>query len=186
MTHDNISFKISASRYYCREIEAVISFLAILIFVSIPTNSLLLLIILGILSTILLVINAFLPSTKKQKRFNIITFNPTWVEIDKEIPAKINYVDIQKIVVYYHSTKGDQAKVMTMTGRENTIKIITKDGEKIVKNIWCENETDYWRLRSLRNFLKEKDVDIKMKGFLRDYKLVRWITDKRKNKITNL
>jgi hypothetical protein len=55
-----------------------------------------------------------------------------------------------------------------MTGRENKIKVITKDGETIIKNIWCENDMDYWRLRSLGTFLEKKGVDIKMKGFSRE------------------
>jgi len=32
------------------------------------------------------------------------------------------------------------------TDQENIIKIITKDRKKIVWNVWCENDADYWRL----------------------------------------
>ena len=172
MIHDNISFKISVSRHYHQETEVVLLFLAAVIFVSIFTNLFLLLIISGILSTILLVINAFAPMRKSQKRFVFITFKPTWIEIGKEISIKINYIDIQKVIqqviLHYSNTKGEQAKVMTMTGRDNTIKIITKNGEKITKNIWCENDTDYRRLKSLGNFLEEKGINVKMKGFERE------------------
>ena len=52
-----------------------------------------------------------------------------------------------------------------MTGHENTIKLITKNGEKTTKNIWCENDADYRRLKSLGGFLEEKGIDVKMKGF---------------------
>jgi len=52
-------------------------------------------------------------------------------------------------------------------GHENTIKIITKDGKKIVKNIRIENDADYWRFKSLGDFLKEKGVEVEMKGFSR-------------------
>ena len=130
MIHDNISFKISVSRHYHQETEVVLLFLAAVIFVSIFTNLFLLLIISGILSTILLVINAFAPMRKSQKRFIFITFKPTWIEIGKEISIKINYIDIQKVILHYSNTKGEQAKVMTMTGRDNTIKIITKMEKK--------------------------------------------------------
>ena len=165
MTHDNISFKISVSRYYHHEVGVVLLFFGTMMIVSILTNLFLLLIILGILSTILLVTDVLVSMTKNQKRFDIITFTPTRIEISKETSIEISYIDIQKVVIYYSSTKGDQAKVRTMTGRDNTIKIITKEGEKIIKNIWSENEADYWRLKSLVFFLKERGVKVKMWRF---------------------
>ena len=95
-----------------------------------------------------------------------MTFESTLIEIsEKKLSEKINYVDIQKIEIHYRNTKGDQAKILTMTGHENTIKLITKNGEKIAKNIWCENDADYRRLKSLGDFLEEKGIDVKMKGF---------------------
>ena len=48
------------------------------------------------------------------------------------------------------------------------IKITTKDGKIIVRNIWCENDADYRRLKSLGGFLEEKGINVKMKGFERE------------------
>ena len=47
----------------------------------------------------------------------------------------------------------------------NIIEIVTEDGEKMIKNIWCENDIDYRQLKSLGRFLEEKGIDVKMKGF---------------------
>ena len=54
---------------------------------------------------------------------------------------------------------------MPNTGQENIIKITTKEGAKIVRNVWCEKKSDYWRLISLGDFLKEKGIEVKMKNF---------------------
>ena len=165
MKHKNISLKISTNRYYFHEIEIFLLLLVTVIIVSSLTDLFLLLVISGLLSTILLIISVLLPTTKKQKKNSIITFNPTWIEISSEISIRIENVDIRKIILHYRYTKGDSAKVRTMTGHENTIKIITMNGEKITKNIWCENDIDYQRLKSLGKFLEEKRIDVKMKGF---------------------
>ena len=167
MIQKNMSFKILTNRYYYNEMEIVLLFLVIVIVVSALTDLLLLLIISSLLSTILLIINVLLPITKRQKKIDIITFNPTWVEISKETSIRIENTDIQKILLHYRFTKGDQAKVRTMTGQENIIKIVAKNGKTITKNIWCENDADYWRLRSLGSFLEEQGVEVKMKGFSR-------------------
>ena len=169
MIHKSISFKISVNRYYFCEMEIVLWFLVAVIMVSGLTDLFLLLIIFGLLSTILLIIIVLSSMTERQKRFNIITFNPTWIEIGRETSIRIENTDIQKILLHYRFTKGDKAKIRTMTGQENTIKIITKDGKKIVRNIWCENDSDYWRLRSLGSFFKERGVKVKMKGFWREW-----------------
>ena len=166
MIQKSISFKISVNRYYDREIEIVLVFLVVVIIVSVFTNLFLLLIISSILSTVLLIINALMSVMKRQKKFDIITFNPTWIEIGAKTIIRIENVDIKKIVIHYRNTKGDRAKVRTMTGRENTIKIFTTDGETIIKNIWCENDSDYWRLKLLGDFFKDKGIEVKMKGFL--------------------
>ena len=168
MRPENLLFKISVNRYYYHEIRIILLFLIVVIIVSALTDLFLLLIISGVLSSILLIIEVFLSRGKNQKKFDIITFGMTYMEIGKEIPTRIENINIQKIILHYRFTKGDQAKVRTMTGQENTIKIISTDGETITKNIWCENDSDYWRLKSLGSFLEDKGIDVKMKGFLRD------------------
>jgi hypothetical protein len=58
MIHDSISFKISVYRNYNYEIGIVLLFLVAVLIISVLTNLFLLLIISGILSTILLIIDA--------------------------------------------------------------------------------------------------------------------------------
>jgi len=103
-----------------------------------------------------------------RKKIDVITFTPLWIEIGKETPFKINYSDIQKVaIIYWFQKKDFDFSLLPATGHENTIKIITKDGKRIVKNIRIENNADYWRFRSLGDFLKEKGVEVEMKGFSR-------------------
>jgi len=162
MTQDTISFKMLIGRYYTNELSIVGLFLYVLIVLLVffaPAN--LLLIIWPIAAYLFAsqIIEFF-------RKYDTITFAPLLIEIGKESLVKVGYASIQKITLNYYGEKWDYVyPIGFKIGHENTIKIITKDGRKIVKNIRIENNVDYRRFKSLGCFLEEKGIEVKMKGF---------------------
>ena len=71
----------------------------------------------------------------------------------------------------FHTIKGDNLLdgprslfLALSKGKENEIIIITSKG-KIALNIFLKHDYDYIQLKHLYHFLKEKDVNVKAKGF---------------------
>ena len=170
MIPNNISFKMSVIRHYDAELAIInrlcLAILILTIFFAyiFPRVVYVLFFLLPLLLTIL---NITLHIRAHFGKTDIITFSSMSIEIGKETPEKIDYTDIQKIIVNYRGVKGDMASwIIKMSGCENTVKIITKDGKKITKNIFCIDEKwDYWKILSLEDFLKAKGVEVEMKGF---------------------
>jgi hypothetical protein len=165
MIRDNILVKMCVRRAYYTEIKIIlgasVAIYGLLMFFAPEKYQ-----YCALMLPITLFFCLFLQIKGRFGKIDIITFCPMWTEISKEKSIKINYLDIEKIVVHYIATRYDVGGwVLNMTGRENTIKIITKDGKKITKNIFIENKGDYLKLKSLGDFLKEKGVEVKMKGF---------------------
>ena len=167
-----LDFKISINRYYKKRIDfilcGVITVLVILTLTEIlPVFPIIL------FSIILLGGGILMYFKEKKQNFEILSFKKNHLIIGNSPPIEVDYMVIQTVILKYYHTKGDGlfsgaflGPGIPKTGHENTIKITTKDGKKIVKNIWCENEADYWRLKSLGFFLKEQGIEVKMKGFL--------------------
>ena len=131
-----------------------------------------------ILGEFIFLVDTLLMYFKKIKqKFNILSFKENHLTIGNNPLIEIDYMKIQRIILKYRNTKDTSwinvssriGIAIPNTGQDNIIKIITQDGEKIVLNVWCENDTDYWRLRSLGTFFEKRGVNIKMKGFWRDY-----------------
>jgi len=163
MIQDAISFKMLNGRYRVHEFQTanwILLIVAVLLTFFAPRF---LYSHIEILWSILILV-AFLHIREFFRKFDTIIFRPQLIEIGVEKPTKINYTDIQKIVVEFWAQRWEYAfPFWIRTGHENTIKIITKDGKKIIKNIRIENNVDYRRFKSLRSFLAEKGVEVKMK-----------------------
>ena len=181
---DTLDFKISINEHYDRidsillyGLIAIVPLSYIVIFY--PAFEYLMIIILIIITLVFyLIVPLLIYFKKKKQKFKILNFKEDSLIVENDTITEINYLEIKRITLIYKSTKSDNWGdwigtvrsfiAIPSTGQDNTIKIIKKNGEKTVINIWCENDADYWRIRSLGSFLKEKGIDIKMKGFLRD------------------
>ena len=169
---DALDFKISINKYYDR-IHNILYCTLILILVLgswkiIPIPPFVL-----FLAVIIFLFWAFFSYFKKMKqKFKILSIKENHLIIENNSPIEIDYMEIQNITLRYTTVKGSSWVglgrffiTIPDTGQENFIQIITKEGKKIVRNIWCENDADYWRLKSLGSFFEERGIDIKMKGF---------------------
>jgi len=113
---------------------------------------------------------------EKKKEKDLITFGDTKIIIESKTICTIDYKDIKKISLSFRSTTSKNWFSLRLIfrppnfGDSNTLKIEKKDSQVIKKDIWCEVDADYWRLKRIGKFLKEKGVDVKMKGFFRHYK----------------
>jgi len=171
---DMLDFKISINKYYDR-IDAVIFYILIfftilLLFEIIPLLIVLLWLFFCLFGTF------FFYFKKIKQKFKILSVKENHLIIGNNPPIGIDYMEIQNITLKYGAVKqtnwlGGVTTLIAIpdTGQENFIKITTKDGKKIVRNIWCENDADYWRLRSLGYFFEKRGIDVKMKGFERGY-----------------
>ena len=169
---DTLDFKISINKYYDR-MDSILFYMLMSIallglFMIIPAF------ILFVGAFIFLVGVLFVYFKKIKQRFKILSVAENQLIIENNPPIEIDYMKIQNITLRGGSVKGTSwlgvmysLVAMPNTGQDNIIKIITKDGETIVRNVWCENDADYWRLKSLGNFFEEKGIEIKMKGFRR-------------------
>ena len=79
---------------------------------------------------------------------------------------KIQYKEIHNITLKFIGVKGDVSfpKGGQINGKDNVV-IIETENEKIEKNIICENDQDYMRLKLLVKFLKNKGININARGF---------------------
>ena len=164
-------FKISINKYYdiMRNIliYVLISIAVLGLFEIVPALTL-------FLGTFVFIIGSlFLYFKKVKQKYKILSVQENHLTIEENHPIEIDYLKIKSITLKYGGVKGTSwlgvvysPIAIPNTGQENTIKIITKDGETIVRNVWCEKGSDYWRLISLGNFLKDKGIEVKMKGFL--------------------
>ena len=107
-----------------------------------------------------------------KQQFVVLSFKKNHLIIDNNSQSEIDYSQIQKIILEYESTKGLQESAIIQvyfpvrtSGKNNQIKIITKDKKKIAKYVWCENDKDFWRFSALGDFLKECGIDVRMVGF---------------------
>ena len=173
MIRENTSFKMLVGRYYINEIQIIYMFLLAIVillfffFSKFFTSSQSFFAKMTVIATFVCFFTSHLREFFR-KKFDAIVFTPLWIEIGKKAFLKVSYADIQKITLDYWAQRWDFGfGRLVWTGHENTIKIITKDGKKIVKNIRIENDADYWRFKSLGDFLKEKGVEVEMKGFSR-------------------
>ena len=171
---DTLDFKISINKYYDR-ILIILYCMPIFILVLGSWKIIPIPLFVLFLSVIIFVVGAFsFYFIKIKRKFKILSVKENHLIIENNPPIVIDYTRIQNIILIYITVKGSNwagfgRSFITIpdTGQENIIKIITKDGKKIVRNIWCEDEADYWRLVSLGDFFKEKGIDVKMKGFSR-------------------
>ena len=169
---DTFDFKISVNKYYdiwnYTILCIILSLLVLGSWKIIPISPIVL-----FSAVIIFAIDATVMYFKKIKqKYKTLSVQENLLIIEDNPPIEIDYMKIQSITLKGGSVKGTSwlgvaysPIAIPNTGQENTIKIITMDGRKIVRNIWCENDADYCRLRSLGSFLKEKEIDIKMKGF---------------------
>ena len=107
--------------------------------------------------------------TEFYRKYDAITFTSQQIEMGKETFLKINYADIQKIVLDYCAKKKDYAYPFWIrSGHENILKVITKNEKKTVKNVLLEKEIDVYRFWLLGDFLKERGIEVEMKNFPKD------------------
>ena len=168
---NTFDFKISINRYYKNRIDTILFYVIIVIAILTITRILHVFIIL-LFSIILFCVGILMYFKERSQKFEVLSFFLQYLTIGNEPLIKIDYTKIRSITLNYKYTKssswigGTYSPIsIPSTGHENTIKIITKDGKTIIKNIWCENDIDYQRLKSLGRFLEEKGIDVKMKGF---------------------
>ena len=167
-------FKISINRYYKNRID-IILFYVIIVVAALTITRILHVFIILLFSIILFCVGILMYLKEKRQKFEVLSFFSTYLTIGNNPLAKIDYTKIQSITLSYKYTKssswlgGAYSPIsIPSTGHENTIKIITENGGKTTKNIWCENDADYRRLKSLGGFLEEKGINVKMKGFERE------------------
>ena len=185
MIQDTISMKIGASRYYNTEIAIawVLSIAILTVSGFFASEKFIIMYFLLVIAPILL-FSLILQMKDYLGKSGTMTFSSTRIEISRKTSVNINYIDIQKIAVRFTGAKGDFGSlVRNKTGRENTIKIITKDGKKTIKHIWCLDKWDYWQMLLLEDFLKEKGVEIEMKGFSksRNREVTHWVETMKRN-----
>jgi hypothetical protein len=103
----------------------------------------------------------------------MLSFKENHLVIENEPSIEIDYMKIQKIILRFDIINEkkwlkdiDSLSLTPSTGQESLIEIITKDGEKIKRNVWCEDDANHQRFKSLKFFLQEKGVDVKTKWAL--------------------
>ena len=87
-------------------------------------------------------------------------------DINNQIIDKIIYEDIENITLRYITFKGEQSGgyfLVLSKGGDNSIKIITTNDKIYKYNIYLDSETDAIRLRMLYRYLKEYNVNVKLK-----------------------
>ncbi len=105
----------------------------------------------------------------KKKKEHLMLFSERSVELkENESSQQIAFENIEQIDIRFSSIKGDMTlRKLPSSGKFNKIKIKTTDNKTIVRWIWLKTDTDYIRLKVLGRFLKEKEINIKMRGFIR-------------------
>ena len=103
----------------------------------------------------------------------MLYFKENHLVIENEPTIEIDYIKIQQIILRIDRINEikwlkelDSLRLTPDTGQGSIIEIITKDGEKIIRNVWCENNSELQRFKSLEFFLQEKGIDVKKKRFL--------------------
>jgi len=100
-----------------------------------------------------------------RRKYDLIIFEQQLVKIGEEEPIKINYTDIQKIVLRCISKRFDNsARIGYWHGHANSIKIKTTDGKTIMRNIKIENDLGYRQFKALGYFLAGQGIKVKMRG----------------------
>ena len=174
---DTLDFKISINKYYDWWNYVILSILLSLLVLGswkiIPIPP-----FIGVLGGVIFGITVFtMYFVKIKQKFTILSVTENYLIIESNPLIKIDYINIQNIILRGGAVKstnwfdfgfGSRSFItIPDTGQENIIKIITKDKKTIVRNVWCENDSDYWRLKSLGDFFTEKGIEVKMKGFKR-------------------
>jgi len=104
----------------------------------------------------------------KYEYYEVVIFTDSTIVFQNNT---IEYADVIQMKLLFHTIKGDNLLdgprslfLALSKGKENEIIIITSKG-KIALNIFLKHDYDYIQLKHLYHFLKEKDVNVKAKGF---------------------
>ncbi|MDD3939804.1 MAG: hypothetical protein PHF49_04135 [Patescibacteria group bacterium] len=118
---------------------------------------------------IAMIILGFIDNKYSKYKFNgYLFFDEKECRLEKGPTYKYEFID--KIVIVFTSIKGDYTDIparglpiaMRLKGVDNHIKIIYKK-EKIKYSIYCETKRDYFNLKEVEKFLKNKGLSVKMK-----------------------